>query len=285
MQTLNVSKLKPQHHFVTSLSLYVVGTLLVHYDFHWGSLFCLAAILWPTFLIAKFLWKRPGSIFWLLLLGFLGLVLILCFAWSASVYAKLFASFVPASTPYVPQGFDWALSQLPIVGGLFVGLGWIITGVVNAAQGSLFGAVGVILFILCQAAETGVVFIEDFLPLRKWMIRTAGRFANMAVPESSPAYVKQWAKKYNQSPARILQNLRYASYVAYAVDALVCAMAAPIIVGGYSQWETIRYTFNGSHIDGANVLVNIITVIGFTLIAKLTVLVLNALSVFFGWED
>ena len=283
MQTFQF-KTTPKQRLLSCLVLYCIGAVLVYMGINAGSLLCAFAIALPVFFTVKYLLNYPGSLFWVVIGLVLGLALVGCLAWSATMYAGFFASLAPASAGYTPQGFDWFLSGLPFLGWAFKGSGWLLNQVAIAAQGSLLGILGVIVFLANQTAEVIPVLLCDCLPFRKAVIRTAGKFSNLATPENAPAYVNQWAKGYNETPRRILRNFRYASYVAYAIDTAVCSLAAPVIGGGYTNWSNVRYTFNAGHIDWSNVLLNAITIIGFTLAAKASVSVYNALFIVFESE-
>lgn len=283
MQTIRF-KTTPKQILLLSLVLYCIGSILVYLGIDAGSLLCAIAIALPVFFAVKYLLDYPGSLFWVVIGSVLGLALIGCLAWSATMYAGFFASLAPASADYTPQGFDWFLSGLPFIGWAFRSTGWLFNQIAMATQGSLLGILGVIVFLANQTAEVIPVLLCDCLPFRKAVIRTAGKFSNLAAPKNSPSYVNQWTRDYNESPRRILRNFRYASYVAYAIDTAVCALAAPVIGGGYANWANVRYTFDAGHVDWPNVLLNAITIIGFTLAAKASVSVYNALFIVFESE-
>ena len=259
------------------LGLYITGSIMTYNEIGFGAVLCAIAVGLPIWFVLRFFLNRPGSLVWFVLVGILGLALLGCAAWSASMYAGLFAQLAPAAHHSPVSNFDWFLTKLPIIGHLFSGFNWLFTRVAIATQGSLLGILGVIFFVCAQTLEIMPVLIHDSLPFKGWIITQLSRFTYMTPPKTSPAFVAEWANDYNDTPRRIIKGFDYFSYAAYAVDTVVSVIGAPLIHGGYGNWSQLRYTFNAGDVNWSHVLLCFITVAGFTLAAKALVAMFNAL--------
>ena len=114
---------------------------------------------------------------------------------------------------------QWALSNIPILGGLFR---WLFSGIHSVFLYFL----GILVWMFFQALELIPVMLENNTSLRN-LIHGMLNFERLEIKESDTSEVKGLKRRYNNQPKRWLQQGYVIASIAYLADLVCCWVYYP----------------------------------------------------------
>jgi hypothetical protein len=217
----------------------------------WGGV---GLLLWRA---GRFFLKTWGNVWaltaWIVCFAITVLLLFL-FYQSAHIYASLGARLAPEFSV-----IDWhdlgadKVRELLIIGPLLAAILRFLAAMLDSLELTVFGLIGVMAFGVIQTAEVMPRVIRSSPRAMKAMIASFAKFKKIQPRGDEGAVVSKLYEQHNNYYEDFLTGLDWARFVAYCIDLIVCLIGAPIIVGGYGAWNTVKFTFGFGDVDWANI--------------------------------
>jgi hypothetical protein len=173
-----------------------------------------------------------------------------------------------------------AAKDIPLVGWLISFLLWMLAGALKSLQVTFFGLVFIMLFICLQTAEVAPTIVRSSPTVMENMIATFQKYKQLEISDTDDKAIAGLKKSHNEYYSSFLSGLDWARNIAYAIDFTVCVIAAPIIIGGYSNWSNVSLAFGWDDLDYTNLLRICITMFFFQWVVWVIVQVLKGLRLF-----
>lgn len=218
-------------------------------------------------------------------LCFLGILFLLMFLvflafQSMHIYADLGRMIGSGQALNIGNLGSVAAKGIPLIGWLVSFILWALASALKSLQVTFFGLVFIMLFICLQTAEVAPTIVRSSPTVMENMIATFQKFRQLEISDNDDKAIAKLKKSHNEYYSSFLSGLDWARNIAYAIDFTVCVIAAPIIVGGYSNWSMVALAFGWSDLDYTNLLRICITMFFFQWVVWIYIQVLKGLRLF-----
>ncbi|MBT9316267.1 hypothetical protein [Leptothoe spongobia] len=199
------------------------------------------------------------------------LVLLILFWQSAHIYTAMARAIFPDQSiiQFGDLGAE-AVSKLPLIGWMVASVLKVVAAMLKSMEMTAVGTLAVICYGYIQYAEVAPILLKGDIRIMDRLIDSLSQQQYVNTASNDPKVVKDLAEERNEFYDSYLEDIKNRQLWAYIVDAFVCAIYAPIFVGGYTNvvWNAIRFAFGLNLLDWANIMRVGISLFGFAFVVK-----------------